>query len=270
MAQDTWSSGAAYDGYIGRWSRPVAERFVPWLEPQPAATWIDVGCGSGALTETILGAARPVRVVGVDPSADFVEHARSTIQDERSEFVVGDGAALPAASESADHVVSGLVLNFIADPDAALAEMSRVATAGATIAAYVWDYADGMQMLRAFWDAAIALDPGTASLDESTRFPLCRPEPLQPTVRGCGTLRRRDERHHGGHHVHRLRRLLDAIPEWPGPSAGLLLVPRSRRPGPVARPPSRSARTGRRPDRPHGTGLGGQGDPSLTAPCHSR
>ena len=186
MAQDTWSSGAAYDGYIGRWSRPVAERFVPWLEPQPAATWIDVGCGSGALTETILGAARPVRVVGVDPSADFVEHARSTIQDERSEFVVGDGAALPAASESADHVVSGLVLNFIADPDAALAEMSRVATAGATIAAYVWDYADGMQMLRAFWDAAIALDPGTASLDESTRFPLCRPEPLRRLFEAAG------------------------------------------------------------------------------------
>ena len=186
MAQDTWSSGAAYDGYIGRWSRPVAQTFVPWLEPRPDATWIDVGCGSGALTETILGAARPSRVVGVDPSADFVEHARSTIEDERSEFVVGDGAALPAASESADHVVSGLVLNFIADPDAALAEMSRVATAGATIAAYVWDYADGMQMLRAFWDAVIALDPDAASLDESTRFPLCRPEPLRRLFDAAG------------------------------------------------------------------------------------
>ena len=179
MAQDTWSSGAAYDGYIGRWSRPVAEQFVPWLEPLQDATWIDVGCGSGALTETILGAARPSRVVGVDPSADFVEHARSTIEDERSEFVVGDGAALPAASGSADHVVSGLVLNFITDPDAALAEMTRVATTGATIAAYVWDYAAGMQMLRAFWDAVIALDPDAASLDESTRFPLCHPEPLR-------------------------------------------------------------------------------------------
>ena len=186
MAQDTWSSGAAYDGYIGRWSRPVAERFVPWLESRPHATWIDVGCGSGALTETILGVARPSRVVGVDPSADFVEHARSTIEDERSEFVVGDGAALPAASGSADHVVSGLVLNFIADPDAALAEMSRVATSGATIAAYVWDYADGMQMLRAFWDAVVALDPGAAALDESTRFPVCRPEPLRRLFDAAG------------------------------------------------------------------------------------
>jgi SAM-dependent methyltransferase len=186
MAEDTWSSGAAYDGYIGRWSRPVAERFVTWIEPRSDATWIDVGCGSGALTETILRAARPSRVVGVDPSAEFVEYARSTIEDERSEFLVGDAGALPAAGGSADHVVSGLVLNFIADPDAALAEMSRVATAGATIAAYVWDYAEGMQMLRAFWDAVVALDPSAAALDESARFPVCRPEPLRRLFDAAG------------------------------------------------------------------------------------
>jgi SAM-dependent methyltransferase len=186
MAEDTWSSGAAYDGYIGRWSRQVAERFVAWLEPQADATWIDVGCGSGALTRTILRSAQPSRVLGVDPSADFVGHARSTIDDERSEFVVGNGLALPAASGSAGYVVSGLVLNFIPDPDAALAEMSRATTDGATVAAYVWDYAEGMQMLRAFWDAVVALDPGAAALDESTRFPLCRPEPLRRLFDAAG------------------------------------------------------------------------------------
>jgi SAM-dependent methyltransferase len=178
MAEDTWSSGAAYNGYIGRWSSPVAERFVAWLEPRPDATWIDVGCGSGALARSVLRSAQPARVLGVDPSADFVGHARSTIDDERSELVVGNGMALPAASASAGYVVSGLVLNFIPEPDAALAEMSRVAADGATIAAYVWDYAEGMQMLRTFWDAVVALDPRAAALDESTRFPLCRPEPL--------------------------------------------------------------------------------------------
>ena len=172
---ENWSSGAAYDGYIGRWSRPVAERFVRWLDPRPDAAWLDVGCGSGALTATILRDARPSRVVGVDPSPDFVDHARSTIDDERTEFAVGDGGALPVAEESVDYVVSGLVLNFIADPDAALAEMSRVARAGSTIAAYVWDYAEGMQMLRVFWDVAVELDPAAADLDEATRFPLCRP-----------------------------------------------------------------------------------------------
>ena len=186
MAEDAWSSGAAYDGYIGRWSRPVANRFVPWLEPRSDATWVDIGCGSGALTQTVLRSANPSRVLGVDPSADFVGHARSTIDDERAEFVVGDGMALPANTGSADYVISGLVLNFIPDADAALAEMSRVATAGGTIAAYVWDYADGMQMLRTFWDAAVALDPGVAALDESARFPLCRPEPLHRLFDAAG------------------------------------------------------------------------------------
>ena len=179
MAEDAWSSGAAYEGFIGRWSRPVAERFVPWLEPSAAASWIDVGCGSGALTSTVLRLGEPSRVIGVDPSADFIDHARASIDDERASFQVGDALSLPAADGSADFVVAGLVLNFIPDPDAALAEMSRVAAAGATIAAYVWDYADGMQMLRAFWDAAVDLDPEAANLDEATRFPLCRPEPLR-------------------------------------------------------------------------------------------
>jgi SAM-dependent methyltransferase len=186
MAEDTWSSGAAYDGYIGRWSRPVAEVFVPWLEPRTGAAWIDVGCGSGALTGVVLGSARPSRVIGVDPSAGFIDHARATVDDTRAEFRIGDALALPADDRSVDYVVSGLVLNFIADPAAALAEMIRVASVGATIAGYVWDYADGMRMLRAFWDAAVALDPAAANLDEAARFPLCRPEPLLDLFDGAG------------------------------------------------------------------------------------
>jgi SAM-dependent methyltransferase len=178
MAEDTWSSGAAYDGYIGRWSRPVAEAFVPWLGPRPGGRWVDVGCGSGALTGVVLGSARPAAVLGVDPSAEFIGHAAASIDDGRAEFRVGDALALPSRDRSADYVVSGLVLNFIPDPAAALAEMIRVAEVGATIAAYVWDYADGMRMLRTFWDAAVALNPAAAELDEAVRFPLCRPEPL--------------------------------------------------------------------------------------------
>jgi SAM-dependent methyltransferase len=79
---------------------------------------------------------------------------------------------------SADVVVSGLVLNFVADPAAALAEMARVGGRGATLGAYVWDYAGKMELMRHFWDAAVALDAGAAPLDEGVRFPLCRPEAL--------------------------------------------------------------------------------------------
>jgi SAM-dependent methyltransferase len=183
---DAWSSGAAYEGFIGRWSRAVAARFVPWLEPDEGANWVDVGCGSGALTDTVLRLAAPSEVLGVDPSSDFIDHARATVVDERAAFQVGDALALPSADRSTNVVVAGLVLNFVGEPAAAVAEMTRVAVPGGTVAAYVWDYADGMQMLRAFWDAAVELDPGAADLDEAVRFPLCRPEPLRELFEGAG------------------------------------------------------------------------------------
>jgi hypothetical protein len=41
-----------------------------------------------------------------------------------------------------------------------------------TVAAYVWDYAEGMEMLRFFWEEAVALDPAATSLDEAARFRL--------------------------------------------------------------------------------------------------
>ncbi len=156
----------------------MAERFVQWLAPRPGAQWIEVGCGTGALTRSVIAAADPVRIVATDPSLDFISHLSSTVADDRVDPRVGDGLALPAEDCSADYVVSGLVLNFIPGPDAALHEMCRVANPGAEIAAYVWDYAQGMQMIRSFWDAAVALDPGAAALDEAVRFPLCEPGAL--------------------------------------------------------------------------------------------
>lgn len=186
MAQDVWSSGDAYEGYVGRWSRPVAERFVAWVGPHPGEAWVDVGCGTGALTAAILESAEPSRVVAVDPSPEFIADVRTRVSDERVEPRVGDGLALPVADATADYVVSGLVLNFIPTPEAAVAEMRRVARPGATIAAYVWDYADGMQMLRAFWDAAVRLDPAAAELDEAVRFPLCHPDRLSALFASAG------------------------------------------------------------------------------------
>jgi hypothetical protein len=83
-------------------------------------------------------------------------------------------------------VVSGLVLNFVPEPRAALFEMARVCGGAGTIAAYVWDYARGMELMRCFWDAAVELDPAAAPLDEGTRFPLCRPEALETLFAGAG------------------------------------------------------------------------------------
>jgi SAM-dependent methyltransferase len=171
---ENWSSGDAYEPFIGRWSRLVAAEFLAWLDVPPGATWLDVGCGTGALTATVLRSAAPSSVLGVDPSPSYVAFAASHVDDPRATFRAGDAMALPVEPASFDVVVSGLVLNFVPDPAAAVAEIRRAARPGGTVGAYVWDYgAGGIGLLRAFWDAAVALDPAAAALDEAVRFPLC-------------------------------------------------------------------------------------------------
>lgn len=171
---------------MGRWSRPVAREFLDWLAAAPGAAWLDVGCGSGALTRTILELASPSAVLGVDPAAGFLSAARDQTRDSRARFARGDACALPCAAASFDVVVAGLALNFVGDPRKGLAEMLRTARPGGVVAAYVWDYADGMQMLRRFWDAASFLDPAAVDLDEGRRFPLCQPERLSALFRSAG------------------------------------------------------------------------------------
>jgi SAM-dependent methyltransferase len=183
---DVWATGDAYEGYMGRWSRPVAQQFLSWLALKPNQRWVDVGCGTGALTMTILAAAAPHAVVGVDPSDGFIAHARRQIQDPRATFQSGDAQNLPLEDGAFDAVVSGLVLNFVPDPARAISEMMRVIRPGGTIAAYVWDYAEGMQFLRYFWAAAVALNPAAQELDEGRRFPLCRPAALLSLLDDAG------------------------------------------------------------------------------------
>jgi SAM-dependent methyltransferase len=183
---DTWALGSAYEHYIGRWSRPVARAFLDWIAVPANKAWLDVGCGTGALSESILEYATPARVVGVDPSEGFLSHARARIPDPRADFRPGDARALPADDGAFDAAVSALVLNFVPDHAAAVREMRRVACAGGTVAAYVWDYAGEMQLMRRFWDAAGALDREAREHDEGRRFPLCQPGALRALFEGAG------------------------------------------------------------------------------------
>lgn len=178
MTADTWERGNLYERYIGRWSREVAPEFLAWLGLPPGLDWLDVGCGTGALSGAILDRCAPRSVTGVEPSDGFRETAGANLTG-RAAILAGNANQIPLGDHAVDVVVSGLVLNFVPDPRAALAEMKRVTRGGGTIAAYVWDYAGKMEFLRAFWDAAIALDPGAAAADEARRFPLCAPEPLR-------------------------------------------------------------------------------------------
>jgi SAM-dependent methyltransferase len=176
---DSWQLGEAYEKFMGRWSRPAAVKFIDWLAQPPGGRWLDIGCGTGALSETITQKAAPQSVLGIDASSGFIHHAQQRLAGDLYEFRVANVLDLPFKENEFDTAVSGLALNFFPEPVTAVREMGRVVKNGATVAAYVWDYAEGMGLLRYFWDAAIALFPDAAVLDEGPRFPLCRPEALQ-------------------------------------------------------------------------------------------
>lgn len=184
---DTWERGDPYEEFMGRWSRRIAPAFLAWLGVPAGRRWLDVGCGTGALSAAIVDHCSPGSVIGVEPSEGFLETARARL-GERAVFRQGSATALPLEAGSADVVVSGLMLNFVPEQGAALAEMARVTARGGIIAAYVWDYAEKMELLRFFWGAAVELDPAAASLDEGTRFPLCRPEALVRLFESAGLI----------------------------------------------------------------------------------
>lgn len=186
MPTATFADGDAYEAYVGRWSRPVAQAFVRRLGVPAGREWLDVGCGTGALTETVLAMTDPARVTGVDRSEAFVDLARARIGDVRATFQVGDAQLLPLPDHGVDVAVSGLVLNFVPDPPQAVAEIMRVLRPGGVAAAYVWDYAEGMAMMRHFWDAAADLDPASAAWDEGRRPSVCSPDALRALWSGAG------------------------------------------------------------------------------------
>src|SRR5581483_338240 len=183
---EVWASGAAYEPYVGRWSRPVAREFLAWLAIQPQGCWLDVGCGTGALTQTILEVADPAEVKGVDRSEGFVEYVRQQTPDSRASFEVGDAQLLPVGDRRYDVAVSGLVLNFVPQPERMVAEMKRAVRTNGRVALYVWDYAGRMELMRHFWDAAAALDPASGEQDEGRRFPICKPEALLELFHSTG------------------------------------------------------------------------------------
>lgn len=181
-----WGSGAPYESYVGRWSRLVARDLLAWLAIPAGRRWLDVGCGTGAVTEIILEVAAPSEVTGIDPSQGYISFAREHVRDGRASFEIGDACALPYETGRYDAVVAGLVFNFVPDPEKSMNEMARVTRSGGMVAGYVWDYAGQMQLMRHFWDAAVALDPAAFQLDEGRRFPICQPGSLTQLLQGAG------------------------------------------------------------------------------------
>jgi len=186
MTKDRWQDASSYERFMGRWSRPLARELVGWLGVRPGAAWLEVGCGTGSLTSAICERADPAVVVACDTAPDYVAHCRQQIRDERLTVVPVPPDGLPARAGGFDAVVSSLVLNFLPTPVDALARMRDACAPGGRVAACVWDYAEGMEFLRAFWDATVAFDPAARDLDEGRRFPICRPEPLRAAFEAAG------------------------------------------------------------------------------------
>ncbi len=184
---DAWQAGDSYEAYMGRWSRQIAPRFLEWLDAPRGLDWLEVGCGTGALSGAILEKCQPKSLVAIDPSEGFLAKARTHVTDSRVTFQIGDAQALTLATASRDIAVSALMLNFVPDRGKALAEMRRVVRPGGVVAFYVWDYAGGgVEFMRAFWNAAIALDPAAADLAENKRFPFCTRDGLTALAREAG------------------------------------------------------------------------------------
>ena len=184
---DAWQAGESYEFYMGRWSRRIAPLFLDLVALPRELDWLEVGCGTGALSAAILALCDPESLIAIDPSEGFLAKARASVPDPRAEFVKGDAQAIDVETASRDAAVSALMLNFVPDKVKALSEMKRTMRPGGTVAFYVWDYAGGgLEFLRAFWREAAALDSSAANLTEDKRFPFCTPDGLTALAREAG------------------------------------------------------------------------------------
>ena len=160
---------AAYEETMGRWSRQLAPLFVEFVGVREGESVLDVGCGTGSLAFTIASMRRVAKVVGVDPSAAFIEFARSLNSDPRVSFEVGDAETLRYPDGSFDRCLSLLMISFIPNVSNGVSEMRRVTRPGGVVATCNWDSQGGMEVQRCFWDAVVALDPAAESRHQRNR-----------------------------------------------------------------------------------------------------
>ena len=169
-----WNNGLLYNNFMGKWSTLVAQKFLLWLGNEKNISfknWLDVGCGTGALSFEILNSLKPERILGIDPSKEYLPKG---IHNTSISFKEADSSKIPAITEIFDFVVSGLALNFMKDLNTSIQEMKRVLKLIGCLALYVWDYSEKMEFLRYFWDSVKEINPEYANLDEGVLFPICK------------------------------------------------------------------------------------------------
>jgi SAM-dependent methyltransferase len=161
-----FAASAGYERFMGRWSRLLAPLHISFAGVKNGQRVLDVGTGTGSAALAAEASFPASEIVGIDPSEGFIAYARKNAKSARATFDVGDAQALKFADASFDQTLALLVMNFIPDHNKAISEMRRVTRAQGIVSACVWDYDAGMQMLRFFWDEAVALDPAIEPKDE--------------------------------------------------------------------------------------------------------
>lgn len=179
-----FASSEAYARYVGRYGPTLSQAHIAAAGVEPDDVVLDVGCGPGPLTAALAALVGAPRVTAVDPSPAFVEACRARVPG--ADVRVGSAEELPDFGRSFDAVLSQLVVNFMTDARAGVDAMRRAAGSGGTVASCVWDYADGMTMLRAFWDAVLELDPDAP---DENRMPYCTPPELRSLWEQVGLAR---------------------------------------------------------------------------------
>jgi len=174
--QIRFDDGAAYEGFMGAWSRLAGEQFLGWLAPPSGARWADIGCGNGAFTELLFERCAPAHVAGIDPSEDQLAFARERLANRPARFDAGDATALPYADAGFDAAVMALVIFFVPDPAKGVAEMARVVKPGGSISAYAWDILGGAFPYAALQEemAALGVQPLYPPSAEASRMEALR------------------------------------------------------------------------------------------------
>jgi SAM-dependent methyltransferase len=157
-------SGDAYERFMGRYSRPLAPAFADFAHVKPGQQVLDVGCGSGVLTEELARRVGAEHVAGVDPSP-LLQACAERVPG--AELRAGKAEALPWPDDSFDAALAQLVIHFMDDPKAGVAEMARATRPGGIVAACSWDFGGGMEMLRVYWQTARELDNDLAGESRS-------------------------------------------------------------------------------------------------------
>lgn len=181
------SDGAAYEVFLGRWTRRLAGALLDVAAFPPDGDLLDVGCGTGSLALAMAERWPGRRVVGIDVAEPYVAFARSRRAAHPAIFDVGNACDLPYEGGAFAGAAAQLVLNFVADPDRAIGEMRRVTRPGGTVAASVWDFRGGLVYQRLFWDTAAAIDPRAgAARDRLFSGALALPGGLEGLFRRAG------------------------------------------------------------------------------------